>query len=445
MVIMQKFRKYSLLVIFLINLGVIVWFWWLGSAMFFSDLSGVFYAFGKLTGLLAAFFVLLQFVLMGRAVWIESAFGLDRLARIHRVNGYLSILFILLHPVFLTISYAMDAKRGFVEQFMDFFNNYPDVNWAVLSVVLFVFIVFFSIYIVRRKLKYETWYFIHLLTYLAVLFAFGHQLKLGTDFGMNPWFAYYWYALYFFVFANLILFRILKPLYNFWRNGFRISKVVAETNSTNSVYIEGKNIKNLKADAGQFFILRFLAKNFWWQAHPFSLSCVPNNDYLRFTIKKSGDFTATIPNLQAGIPVLVEGPYGVFTSQSSKIKTRYLFIAGGVGITPIRSLLEKVVPTDDVILLYNSRDSEDTIFKKELDELAERYRFPIYYVMSEEPDFPGEQGRIDKEKLERLVPDLKSREIYVCGPPPMIKSVEKILCEDLGVKSSQVHYELFSL
>lgn len=440
-----KIKKYGLYFLFAINLLVIISFWSIGSAeMFGIDSSGIYLALGRLAGLLAVYFVLLQFVFMGRAVWIEKIFGLDKLSSIHRLNGYLSILLIILHPIFITVSYGISNKLNFIDQFIDFLKNYPDLFSASLAVILFISIVFLSIYIVRKHLKYETWYFIHLLTYLAVILAFGHQLKLGGDFSSNL-FTTYWYLLYLFVFGNLLFFRFFKPFYNFYKYNFKVKNLVNETESTTSIYIEGKNLQSFKSEAGQFIIVRFLAKGLWWQAHPFSLSYIQKNNQLRITVRNLGDFTSKIPSLKIGTKIFIEGPYGGFTAENNP-HTKFLFIAGGVGITPIRALIEKTSENkSNIVVLYSSKNSTDIIFKSELDQLSQKNNFPIFYIMSDELEYAGEKGRIDKDKLERLVKNIQEREVYVCGPKPMIESMKKILQENFNLKSPQIHYEKFSL
>lgn len=442
---MNQLKKYVLSAIVACNIFIIAGFWWMGSSVLFTDVSGGLLALGRLTGLLAVYFVLLQFMLMGRAVWVERTFGLDKLARIHRLNGYLSILFILIHPLLIIFSYSMSGKLNFLEQFGDFLWNYEDVLSATIAAIIFLAVVFFSIYIVRKHLRYETWYYVHVLTYLAVLLAFDHQLKIGGDFLVNKLFVNYWYLLYVFVFGNVVVFRFLKPIYGFFRHRFTVDELVQETPDTISVYLKGNNMSSFRAEAGQFVIVRFLMKKLWTQAHPFSLSFLPKDDRIRVTIKSCGDFTCKICDLKKGTRVLVEGPYGTFTvPEKSTARQKFLFIAGGVGITPLRALIEKVAPDHDVQLLYSSKTLQDTIFKKELDELAATYHFPINYILTDQKDFAGEQGRLDQEKVKRLVKDVAEREVYICGPKPMIDSLSKAV-QELGVKRRSVHFEKFAL
>lgn len=443
---MKSVKKYALYFALLANLGIIIGFWWSGShELFGNNASDMTLAFGRLTGLLAVYFILLQFLFMGRTMWIEKVFGLDKIARIHHLNGYLSISFILIHPVLLLISYAITDKMGLVEQFMDFIKNYADVWLSAIAVILFTLVVFLSISVARKRLKYETWYFVHLITYLAVLLAFGHQLKVGGDLlGSKP-FAYYWWMIYIFVFGNVLLFRFIRPIFNTLKFKFTVDDVVAETNDTTSVYITGKNLQNFRIQPGQFMIVRFLAKGFWWQAHPFSLSFAPKNNQLRITIKNLGDFTSKIPTIQKGTPMYIDGPYGVFTAKPEQ-NTKYLFIAGGVGITAIRCLIEKVSATNDTILLYNSKVPSNIIFKEELDKLTLAGLLTTHHILSDQAEYAGEKGRIDKDKLQRLVKDIREREVYVCGPAPMMDAMIKLLQDkDIGVSRKNIHFEKFAL
>ncbi len=441
---MNKFKKYLLYAFFDINLVAVLIFWWMGSGILLEsgNLPFVLLALGRLTGVLAVYFVLLQFVLMGRAVWLEQLFGLDKLARVHRLNGYLSMLFIILHPALLTISYGVMGKLGYIAQLIKFLKN-DDLLQAFISVIFFIAVVFLSIYIVRRHIKYESWYFVHLFTYLAVLLAWEHQLEMGGDFLSNPVFVYYWYLLYAFVFGNVLFYRFLKPILAYYKHQFFIQKVVQETPNAVSIFITGKDLAAFKADPGQFFIFRFLTKEFWWQAHPFSLSAVPNSNYLRITIKNCGDFTQKANQLKKGTKVFIEGPYGIFKGKKDS-NIKYLFIAGGVGIAPIRAIIEKIAPTSNLVLLYNCKSESELIFKEELDLLSKQHHFSVHYIISNQPDYTGEKGRIDEEKISRLVHDLHQREVYFCGPEPMLDSILDTL-KSLQFKSNKIHYEKFTL
>lgn len=188
----------------------------------------------------------------------------------------------------------------------------------------------------------------------------------------------------------------------------------------------------------------FLQKGFWWQSHPFSLSIFPEGKELRISVKALGDFTEQIPKLKVGTRVLIDGPYGIFTKDVSE-KEKSLFLAGGIGITPARSLIEELLREGkDVKLLYGCKTEADFALKAELEELESKYDLEVTYITSEEERRPFEAGYIDEEKLRRIVPDIKEREVFLCGPAPMTTAVLSLL-EKFDVNKKDIHFEKFSL
>lgn len=425
-------------------LAVIVFFWAQTSgALLGQGGTNTIIALGRLWGLFAVCGVLLQITLIGRARAFEQAFGFDRLTRIHHATGTATISLILTHPLLLIMGYSAANRFSLTGQFLNFFNGWNYVSFAVIGYVLFALIVVFASIIIRKKLAYETWYFSHLGIYAALAFAFGHELKVGTDL-QNPTFALFWYALYAVVFGQLLFFRFFRPVWNFGRYSFRVARVERETPSTVSIYIEGRRLARFRIRAGQFMIFRFLAPSLWWQAHPFSLSFAPRADALRITVKAVGNFTSVLRNIRPGAPVVIDGPYGIFGKDVIQ-HDKLLFVAGGIGITPIRSLLETALEKGkDAVLMYANRSPADVPLQGELLDLERRHAFNFYEIMSQDPSWSGEKGRVDLQKIERLVPDFREREIYICGPAPMMAGIEKILLVS-GVPQKRIHYERFSL
>ena len=317
---------------------------------------------------------------------------------------------------------------------------------AVIGQGLMIIAIIISVFAVLKKVRYETWYGEHLLQYVALALVFGHQVAIGSDFTDNRYFKIYWCALYAFVAGVVVYCRFLNPLKYYLRHRFRVARLVTETGDVTSIYIEGKDLEKYPVKAGQFLIVRFLAKGFRWEAHPFSMSCCPDGGQLRLTIKQLGDFTRKIPELKPGTPVLIDGPNGIFTAGNSG-SNKVLMIAGGIGITPVRSVAEEMVYAGrDIVLIYGNRNSKSIVFKKELDELASKAqgRLKIFHVMSDEPGWPGEKGRIDRERIERLAPDIMERDVFLCGPPVMMKGIRATLA-GMNVPSSRIHYERFAL
>jgi predicted ferric reductase len=309
---------------------------------------------------------------------------------------------------------------------------------------LLVAIVLLSSGVVKKHLNYELWFRIHVLAYVAIALAFAHQLKTGSDLMDSPALLNLWYCLYAFAFGNLLVFHLFKPLILFWRHGFRVEKIVPESDTVVSVYIRGKNMDKFRFEPGLFIIVRFLAKGFRMEAHPFSLSSSAAGGHIRISIKNSGDFTSRVPRLPEGTMVIIEGPLGVFTPASCT-HDRILLIAAGIGITPLISLAEKFLQEEKkVALLYSTRERGGIAFKKELEALKAYENLSLSYIISDNPSTDEEKGRIDGEKIKRLIPDVTERDVYLCGPVPMMQGTIKIL-SSLGVKKNAIHFERFSL
>jgi predicted ferric reductase len=426
------------------------WFWYhwrhpLGNLLT-GDAVGQLLAYGRLAGLLAAFGVLLQLILIGRVGWVEPSFGLDRLTRLHHVLGLALLALLLAHPLLVLTGHARQADVGLWAQLLDFCRSWEDVLAAVLGLAILLTAVALSLGAVRRRLRYETWHLTHLGLYLALALVFGHQLEVGSDLTENRWFAAYWWLLYGVVLGNLLGYRVGRPLWRFAGHRFAVARLVAEPGEVTSVILHGRHLERFRARGGQFFMVRFWAPGFRWQAHPFSLSCPPDGTQLRLTIKPVGDFTRRIPQLQPGTPVILDGPHGIFTAEVCQ-SSRVLLLAGGIGITPIRALAADLLAAGrEIILIYGNRTPSTVVFGEELEALAQAAagRLRIIHVMSDSPGYPGEKGRVDRDCVCRLVPDVAERDVYLCGPPPMMAGLRPALLA-LGVPPHRLHDERFAL
>lgn len=440
------------LLILFSQVAIIVGFWmWnhinhpMGNLLT-GDVSGQFLAYGRLTGLLAAFGILLQIILAGRVKWVERTFGLDRLLQLHHIVGFGILAFLVAHPLLLVAGHSMQAGVTQREQWIDFLKNWPGVFAASAGFILMLFSFFFCLVIIRKRLRFETWYLTHWIFYIAIALAFSHQLLSGSDFTDNRYFAMYWKILYLFTFGNLIFYRVMRPIWFTLKHRFYVSRVVRETEDVCSVYIGGRNMKVFPVEAGQFMIVRFFAPGFRLEAHPFSVSCTPDGSSIRLTIKALGDYTRKIPDLKPGTKVYIDGPHGVFTLKKSA-SPKVMMIAGGIGVTPIRSLAgECVIAGKDTVILYANRNQASMVFSGEFDELVNKSKgsLRVIPVMNSDPGWSGEKGNVDIALIRRLVPDYENRDIFLCGPPPMMKMLVKNLLK-AGVHSSRIHYERFAL
>ena len=435
-------KKFLIWLLFIFGLFLVFWGWWPNNNDLLSNGNfAIYLAVGRLSGLVLVYLILWQLLLISRVRWLEAVFGLGSTTVWHHRAGYAVLVLLFVHPIFLNLAYGYG--ENFWLQLVKFFTQYEGLATAIISVILFILLVIFSIIFARVKSRYEVWYFTHLLLYAAIILAWGHQLKLGSDLQEENWFYIFWICLYIFTIINLLFYRFLRPLYFFYKYRFRVEKIIKENENVVSLYISGRQLKKFKWQAGQFAIWRFLAKGYWYEAHPFSIASISGGDHLRITVKALGDFTKKLANLPLGTPVILDGPAGIFVSKAAK-KNKVLLLAGGAGVTPIRAILEDLATKKDIILLFSNRQESDIIFRQELENLAQEHKFKVHFILSQADQWSGERGVIDLEKIRRLSPDYLERDIYVCGPAPMMMSIIKLL-RGAGVKNSQIHWEKFSL
>jgi predicted ferric reductase len=412
-----------------------------GGLQQLSTIGGQLTAVGQLTGLFGAYLALIQLVLMSRSPWLDQVFGMDGLAVAHRWLGFATVWLLLGHGIFITVGYALGDGSNVLVEFWTLITTYPYVLMALVSGGLFAAVAISSIKAARRKLSYETWYGIHLYAYLAIALGFLHQLFVGADFIHDPIAVGYWVSLYVASAALILVFRLGQPIWISARHRLRVSHVVRETPGVFSIYMTGRKLDQLAVRSGQYFVWRFLTRDGWWRGHPFSISSAPNGEWLRITIKDLGDWSNMLQHLSVGTRVFIEGPYGVLTG-ARRTRPKVLLVAGGIGITPLRALLEALpAKPGDMTLIYRARTPADIIFRDELDRLARARGAQVHYVIGRRR-FDA-RDPLDAESLERLVPDVRDRDVYICGPVPMMQRVEGALTR-LGLARRQIHAERFA-
>ncbi|MER5768143.1 ferredoxin reductase family protein [Streptomyces sp. NPDC001985] len=391
---------------------------------------------GRVTGLYAALLMAFQLLLVARLPWLDRRIGMDRLANWHRWNGFLLLWLLLGHAVFIVFGYARPTGANPVDQIAGLAGTVEGVLRAVVALALILVVGAVSARFARRRLAYETWHFIHLYTYVAVVLAFTHQVAAGTTFASSRLATAYWYALWGSALGAVAVGRVLLPLWRNWRHRLVVTDVVPESDNVVSIHLTGRDLDRLPARAGQFFLWRFLTRDRWWQANPFSLSAAPDGRTLRLTAKAVGAGSAALRHVAPGTRVFAEGPYGAFTTLH-RTRPDALLIAGGVGVTPIRALLEEL--HGHAVVLYRVGSDKDAVLHQEMRELALARGAELRLVVG-----PIEPDPLAPGALSCLVPDIADRDVYVCGPPGMTTAVLRSLGE-LGVPKPQIHCERFSL
>jgi predicted ferric reductase len=399
---------------------------------------------GRLLGLVGADLLLVQVLLMARVPWVERSYGQDELARRHRLVGFWSLNLVLLHIGLITVGYAMADHRGVVGELWHVVTTYDGMLMAALSTACFVVVGATSVRMARRRLRYENWHLLHLYAYLGVGLSVPHEIWTGADFSATPAARAYWVAAYLVAAGAVLVFRVGLPVWRNLQHRLVVSAVEREADGVVSVRVRGRDLQRMPARPGQFFVWRFRDGQGWSAGNPYSLSAAPG-DELRLTVKDAGDGSGRLGALRVGTRVLVEGPYGRLTAEQ-RVTDRVVLVACGIGITPLRALLEDLegVPTT---LLYRARSASDLVLREEIEELAAAHGVAVHYLLGNRRAgswLPAAaQGHRDVDVLRRLAPHLLDSDLYVCGPPGWTDAVVAA-AREAGLPEAQLHLERFS-
>jgi predicted ferric reductase len=417
-----------------------------GLDLFDSPLNAL-VAIGQLTALYGTYLALVGILLMSRAPFIDQVVGSDEASRLHRLAGFASVWFIGAHAIASTIGYSDTSKIPTIGEVWNQIYTFTILEsgglGGTIGLALLILVAVVSIRAARARLAYETWYGIHLYAYIAMALGFLHQLTLGVDFVDDDLARASWIGLYVVAFAPLVLFRFIEPIVRNLRHRFYIDKVVIERDGVASLWVTGNAMHKLPVRAGQWFGIRVLSAKGWWRSNPYSLSNGPDGVYLRFTIEALGDRSRDLQRIKPGTRVFLEGPYGILTG-AVRTREKVLLIAGGIGITPLRALFE-VLPTrrGDMALLYRAPSNASVVFKKELTRIAEVRGATIDFVTGGRDQFAFNDDPLSPGGLWAAYPDVRERDVYLCGSPRMMATVEKSL-RDIGLPHDQIHLERFS-
>jgi predicted ferric reductase len=399
--------------------------------------GGVATALGRVTGLIGTYLLLLMVVLVARLPLLERALGQDRLVRWHRRLAPWPISLIGAHAVLITVGYAQGARTGALHQLGVLLGSYPDVLAATVAFGLLVMAGVTSWRVVRRRMTYETWWAVHLYFYLALALAFGHQIADGASFVGHPLARAYWIALWLGTAGTVIVHRLGRPVWMSIRHRLQVVAVHPEAPGVASIVCRGRHLDRLAVSGGQFLQWRFLTRGLWWQAHPYSLSALPSPPFVRFTVTTTGDHGAALARLRPGTHVAIEGPYGTFT-QHARSREAVALLAAGVGVTPVRALLEDLSPGVDVVVVLRASTHEDAVLHQEVHALVAERHGVLYQLIG-----PRSVVSTDAASLRRLVPDIAGRDVYVCGPPGYVDAVVRA-ARTLGTPSRRIHREAFT-
>ncbi|GAA1435987.1 ferredoxin reductase family protein [Microlunatus lacustris] len=414
--------------------------WWVGTPAGVALPPGALVtSLGELTGMWAGVLICAQILLVARVPWFEGAVGLDRLVGWHRTLGTSVLLLTVTHVVLIVLGGQLTDRQSVWAEFWSVTVPQPDVLTALIGTLLLVAVGVSSARAARRRLSYEVWYWLHTTTYVAVFLTFGHQINAGAHFVGHGLLQLGWTALYLATAAAVLVYRVLLPLRAVLRHRVRVYAVVEETPTVTSIWLQGRHLDDLDVRAGQFFLFRFLARGHLGTAHPYSVSYLPTNDLMRVTVGALGDHSSRLRSINPGTFVVMEGPFGTFTAQHAGSGAA-LLVAGGAGIGPIRALAHQLADEGrDVVVLHRAPSAAELPLQQ---ELLGHPRIRFIPVLGHRHDLPADP--IAAPSLEALVPDLRHREVFICGSPGLTEALTRSL-RGLGVPPHAIHHEELSM
>ena len=394
-------------------------------------------ALGRLTGLVGTYLMLIAVVLVARLPALERAVGQDRLVRWHRRLAPWPLFLIAAHGVLIAVGYGQAARSGALHELGVLLTSYPGVLAATAGFGLLAMAGVTSYRLARARMRHETWWAVHLYVYLGLALSFSHQLSTGAAFVAHPAARAWWIATWVATAGVALVYRVGLPI---WRSLYHRLRVVAihpEGPGVVSLVCEGHRLDRLPVAGGQFLQWRFLVPGLWWQAHPYSLSALPTSSHLRVTVKELGDHSGELAGLRPGTRVAIEGPYGAFT-RHARARDAVLLVGAGVGVTPLRALLEDLPAHVDAEVVLRASTTDELVLEREVAELVERRGGRLHRLVG-----PRSMIQLDEAALREMVPDVAERDVYVCGPAGFSTSVERA-ARACGTPPRQVHQEAFA-
>jgi len=416
-----------------------------GGAAQFDSPAAIVTSLGIIAGLIGTDFILVMLVLAARIPLIDRTIGHDRAIAVHRSLGKPALYLILGHGALLLIGYGMSQGYNPIAEIGPMLAL-PDMPIAFIGTGLLIAVVVTSLVAVRRKFSYEGWHLVHLLSYVSVAFALPHQLSVGGVLADGTAQRVYWIALYVLAFGAILIFRFIEPVVSSIRHRITVSGVSTIAPGVTSIHLKGRNLRALGTSGGQFFIWRFWTGRTWWHSHPISLSSMPTGSSARITVRDLGKGSSRISAVPVGTRVSIEGPYGLFTD-AARTSPKLAIVAAGVGVTPIRALLEhaQFAPGEATVLL-RAGSQDETYLWDEVRDLAAAKGAQCFVMVGHRartgPSWMSETDARRGVTLRATFPDLLRSDLYLCGPTPWLDSIEAD-ARAAGMPAHQIHAERF--
>ncbi len=397
----------------------------------------------------------IEFVLIARVKMMEKSIGQDRFYKFHGIMALVSVVLAFIHKILQgnMMGESLKTTLGDISIYI----------FIAITVLSFVFMAEMLVLKVNplmkmrrfaQKLKvfsYKYQRLLHNLTTIAITLLLAHVLLTTTS--RVSLLVRVIYIVYFIVaISAYIYFKFLKPLMRSDMK-FIVKAVKQESDNMWTIEMVPQSKTIFKYEAGQFGFIKIYGEDISKEEHPFSISSQPENkEFISITVKELGDYTSTINNVKPGYRAIVDAPYGNFTLREIRHDEELVLLAGGVGITPVMSLLRYMSQMDKdrkVLLLWGIKNPNEMIWHKEFDQILETMKnLSIVPVMSMDNTWEGEKGFLTQDKIMKHMKEkgisADKAHFYICGPAIMVDMVLKGL-KSIKVNKSNIHFERFSL
>lgn len=402
---------------------------------------GAAYEVSLATGLVALSLLVIAYVLPKRVRGLSRSLGIDVVLGVHRLVGLSALAFALAHVVSVL---AIERSNLAL---LDVTSAPPRARAAVVASVAMLALVVTSVW--RRRLirRYETWRAVHIVLAMTAVVLVALHVWWLRHLEMQPRFRWWFLTLAALVLTASLRRWVWRPL-RAWRKPYVVADVRRESPTVSTLVLRPSGHRGMRRfRPGQFAWIRLGTSPLGFEEHPFTIASAPRRSgEIEFTIKQLGDFSGRIADVAVGTKAWVDGPHGAFSPDHHRSRGLVL-IAGGVGITPMISVLRSLAQRGDErdhLLFVSARACEELLFRTEISTLADRLRLQVVELVDRpEEGWTGGTGFLDAPTLAANLPRQRERlDFFVCGSPPMVRGVTTSL-RSIGVAPQHIHTERF--